>query len=215
MCRFWIVTHHQTDIIHHQDHIQWYSMKQRNGKPTANSTPDNAMICCIISSMGPVTTIYARVGNLWTTVIMPEIWLTNLTQCTLIDRENRGMQFESGGMVDREAVWTFHMYSGFSSVLFISSLDVGLVRMLSVRVSTTSQRRWSFRMRQICRKVVIELYRSAVGLVGSYDCVRRMIVSFLVPFLLLLLYWLWQTRKSAHKEGDNVTVTRDPRLGER
>ena len=40
--------------------------------------------------------------------------------------------------------------------------------------------RWSFPVRRIRRKVAIELCRSVVGLVGSYDCVRRMIVSFLV-----------------------------------
>ena len=35
-------------------------------------------------------------------------------------------------------------------------------------------------MHRIHRKVAIELYRSVVGLMGSYDCVRRVIVSFLV-----------------------------------
>jgi len=33
---------------------------------------------------------------------------------------------------------------------------------------------------QICRKIAIELYQSVVGLMGSYDCVHGMIVSFLV-----------------------------------
>jgi hypothetical protein len=51
-----------------------------------------------------------------------------------------------------------------------------------------SQVEMVFSVRQIHRKVTIELYRSVVGLMGSYDCVRRMIVSFLVslsfPFLL-------------------------------
>jgi hypothetical protein len=42
-------------------------------------------------------------------------------------------------------------------------------------------------MRQIRRKVAIELYRSVVGLMGSYDCVRRMIVSFFVPLSLFSL----------------------------
>jgi hypothetical protein len=35
-------------------------------------------------------------------------------------------------------------------------------------------------VRRICQQVAIELYRSVVGLMGSYDCVRRIIVSFLV-----------------------------------
>ena len=72
--------------------------------------------------------------------------------------------------------------------LFFSSLDRGPVQMASAWVFTTSQWRWSFPVRQTCRKVAIELYRSVVGLMGSYDCVYRMIVSFFVslsfPFLL-------------------------------
>jgi hypothetical protein len=51
-----------------------------------------------------------------------------------------------------------------------------------------SQVEMVFPVRWIHRKVDIELYRSVVGLMGSYDCIRRMIVSFLVslsfPFLL-------------------------------
>ena len=43
-------------------------------------------------------------------------------------------------------------------------------------------------MHRIRRKVAIELYRSVLGLIGSYNCVHRMIDSFVVslsfPFLL-------------------------------
>jgi len=66
--------------------------------------------------------------------------------------------------------------------------------------------RWSFPVRRIRRKVAIELYRSVVGLMSSYDCVHRMIVSFLFPFHSFLLYWLLQPRRSAPKERDNVTA---------
>ena len=55
-----------------------------------------------------------------------------------------------------------------------------------------------------------------MGLMGSYDCVRRMIVSFLVSLSFVsLTYWLWQPRRSAPEEGDNVTATRDPKPGKR
>jgi hypothetical protein len=40
--------------------------------------------------------------------------------------------------------------------------------------------RWIFPVRLIRRKAAFELYRSVVGLMGSYNCVPRMIVSFLV-----------------------------------
>jgi len=60
----------------------------------------------------------------------------------------------------------------FSSILFISSLDLGPVQMASARVVTVFQWRSSFPGRQISRKVTIELYRSVVGLMGSYDCIR-------------------------------------------
>jgi len=44
----------------------------------------------------------------------------------------------------------------FSSLLFISSLDLGPVQMASARVFTTCQWRWSFPVRRIRRKVAIE-----------------------------------------------------------
>jgi len=79
------------------------------------------------------------------------------------------------------------MFSCFS-LLFFSSLDFGQVQMASARVFTTSQWMPGVPVRRIHRQVTIELYRSVVGLEGSYDCVRRMIVSFFVslsfPFLL-------------------------------
>jgi len=51
---------------------------------------------------------------------------------------------------------------------------------------------------------------------GSYDCVCRMIDSFFVSLSFVsLIYWLWQSRRSAPREGDNVTATRDPRPGKR
>jgi len=63
-----------------------------------------------------------------------------------------------------------------------------------------------FQVRHIRRKVVIELYRSLVRLMGSYDRVHRMIVSFLFLFPSILIYWLWQPRRSAPEERDNVTA---------
>jgi len=87
---------------------------------------------------------------------------------------------ETGSLLD---VFLF-----LSSLLFFSSLDHGPVQMASAWVFTTSQWRWSFPVHRIRRKVAIELYRSVVGPMGSYDCVRRMIVSIFVslsfPFLL-------------------------------
>jgi hypothetical protein len=39
---------------------------------------------------------------------------------------------------------------------------------------------WIFPVRHIRRNVAFELYRLVVGLMGSYNCLHRMIVSFLV-----------------------------------
>jgi len=84
----------------------------------------------------------------------------------------------------QDHIWMFSCFS----LLFFSSLDLGPVQMASAWVLTTRQWRWSFPVHRIRRKVAIELYRSVVGLMGSYNCVRRMIVSFFVslsfPFLL-------------------------------
>jgi len=73
----------------------------------------------------------------------------------------------------------------FFSLLFFSSLELGPVQMVSAEVFTTCQSRWSFPVRRIRQKVAIELYGSVVGLMGSYDSVCRMVVSFMVPFPLL------------------------------
>jgi len=88
-------------------------------------------------------------------------------------------KWRCGGYGSSSAV-SFCSFDSFSSLLFISSLDLGPVQMASAWVFTTYHWRWSFPVRRIRRKVAIELYRSVVGLMGSYDCVRRVIVSFLV-----------------------------------
>jgi len=41
---------------------------------------------------------------------------------------------------------------------------------------------WIFPVHRIRRKDAIELYRSVVRLMGSYDCVRRKIVPFFISF---------------------------------
>jgi len=72
-------------------------------------------------------------------------------------------------------------------------------------------------MRQIRRVVAAELYRSVVGLIGLYDCVPRIIVSFLVSFSFAFLSFslvrYMDPRRSAPKEGDNVTAAPDPGPG--
>ena len=155
-------------------------MKQRIWKSTTYLTPGDTIGSCIISSNGRVITIYAQLGNRRTTFKTPDIWLKNFTENTLIACGNRGMEFESGATEDTQAVWMFPLYSWFSSLLIISSLDFGPVQMASAQVFITCQRWCSFPIRRISQNVAIELYRSVVGLMGSYNCIRRIIVSFLV-----------------------------------
>jgi len=54
---------------------------------------------------------------------------------------------------------------------------------------------------------------------GSYGFVRLRTEDdcFIPRFLsfVSLIYWLWQPRRSAPREGDNVMATRDPRPGKR
>ena len=66
----------------------------------------------------------------------------------------------------------------FSAVYF--SVDLNPVQMASAWVFTICKLRWSFPVHRICWKVTIELYWSVVGLMGGYNCVCRMIVSFFV-----------------------------------
>jgi len=66
-------------------------------------------------------------------------------------------------------------------------------------------------MRQIHRKVTIELYQSVAGLIISYEYVRgrnaKCFLSF--PFLSFSLVRVLQPRRSAPQERDNVTAARD------
>jgi len=66
-----------------------------------------------------------------------------------------------------------------SSLLCISALDKW-GRHGFLPPSESVKLRWILPVRRIRRKVAIELYRSVVGLIGSSDSVRRMIVSFFV-----------------------------------
>jgi len=81
---------------------------------------------------------------------------------------------------------------------------------------STDQWRWSFPVRMTRRKVAIEQNWSVVRPVVSYDSLPWVIVSFFVSLSISsVIYWLWQPRRSAPKEGDNVTATRDPGRGKR
>jgi hypothetical protein len=88
------------------------------------------------------------------------------------------IQFGSGDMEDGMTFGCF-LVSLFSSLLCISA-RYKWRRHGFLPPSESVKWRWIFPVRQIRRKVAIELYRSVVGLMGSYDCVRRMIVSFFV-----------------------------------
>jgi len=99
------------------------------------------------------------------------------------------------------------MFSCFS-LLFFSSLDLGPVQMASARVFTTSQWKCSFPVRRIRRKVAIELYQSVAGLMISYRYVRGRNARCFLPFPFLVSCTVMQPRRSAPKEGDNVTATR-------
>ena len=108
---------------------------------------------------------------------------------------------------------SFCSFVSFSSLLFL--LDYGPVQMASAWVFTACQWRWSFPVRRIRRKVAIERADQLWDLwVRTIAYVGWLFYS-LIPFTSLLLYWRWQPRRSAPKEGDNVTATRDPRPGKR
>jgi len=115
------------------------------------------------------------------------------------------VEFGSGDMEDGITFGRF-LVSLFSSSLLWISARYKWRRHGFLPPSESIKWRWIFPVRRIRRKVAIELYRSVVGLMGSYDCVRRMIVSFFVSLSSFLLYWLWQPRRSAPKERDNVTA---------
>jgi hypothetical protein len=73
----------------------------------------------------------------------------------------------------------------------------------------TAKWRWSFPVRRIRRMVAIELYHSVAGLMISYEYVRSRNEQCFLPFPFLFSYTVMQPRRSAPKEGDNVTATCD------
>jgi hypothetical protein len=76
----------------------------------------------------------------------------------------------------------------FSSSLLWISAQYKWRRHGFLQPSESIKWRWIFPVRQIGRKVAIELSPSIVGLMGSYDCVRRMIVSYFCFSFLLFSY---------------------------
>jgi len=103
----------------------------------------------------------------------------------------------------------------FCSHLFLCAWSLGLVLITSVWVFTSCQFMWRHPKHWIWRKVTFDMYGSVVQRVGSYDCVRQMVVWLLriIPFNFFLLYCLWQPRRSAPMERDDIMVTRDPWQG--
>jgi hypothetical protein len=82
--------------------------------------------------------------------------------------------------------WLF-LVSLFSPSLLWISAQYKWHRHRFLPPSESIKWRWILPVRQIPPKVAIELYRSVVGLMGSYDCVCRMIVSFFVSLLFFSL----------------------------
>jgi len=86
------------------------------------------------------------------------------------------MKWRSGG---RDHFWMFLVSLFSPSLLWISARYKW--RQHGFKPPSESiKRRWNFPLSHIRRKVVFELYQSVVRLMGSYDCVRKIIVSFFV-----------------------------------
>jgi hypothetical protein len=80
----------------------------------------------------------------------------------------------------------FWMFSSFSSLLIFYSLDLSPVQMTSALVFSTLQRRWSFAVHRIRRKIAVDVYQLVVALIVSYDCICWMIVFECVSLTPLL-----------------------------
>jgi len=121
------------------------------------------------------------------------------------------------GTRDRRKVINWAFLSSVSSFLCsspecVTSLDLGRVYMASARVSPPpdlSQWEVEFPRAPDPPKGHPERYRSVAGLLSLYEYVRGMIVQCF-PFLSFSLIRFMQPRRSAPKEGDNVTAARNP-----
>ena len=121
---------------------------------------------------------------------------TTLMILTMSDAEIYGLrewmvggvrvQFGSGDMEDGITLGCFLVSLSSSSLLWISA-RYKWRRHGFLPPSESVKGRWIFPVRRICRMVAIKLYQSVVGLMGSYDCVRRMIVAFFVSLSIFSL----------------------------
>jgi len=96
------------------------------------------------------------------------------------------VQFGSGDMEDPITFGCFLVSLSSSSLLWISARYKWRAHGF-LPPSESVNWRWIFPVCRIRRKVAIELYRSVVGLMGSYDWVRRMIVAFFVSLSIFSL----------------------------
>ena len=117
-------------------------------------------------------------------------------------------------MEDTEAVWTFHC-----TCFFISCSSL-LIRfrpgiMTSARVLPPTNGGGVSPCAESAQRspLTVPIGSGTYGFVRLRtwdDCFIPCFLSFVS-----LIYWLRQPRRSAPREGDNVTATRDPRPGKR
>jgi len=114
---------------------------------------------------------------------------TTLMIATMTDAEIYGLrEWRVGGVLVQFG--SGDMEDGITFRCFLGSLSSSTLHWISawykwrrhgfLPPSESVKGRWIFPVGRIRRKVAIELYRSVVGLLSSYDCVCRMIVSFFV-----------------------------------
>jgi len=161
----------------------------------------------------PVTTTYAPAGSQRNRLKTPEIWLRRFNESVWIGHQSSSIESGAGGTEDTEAVGTFHWTVFLHFPLF--SFD-----WMSAQYKWCRRGLFKLPIEQEFHRAPIPpkgphyACRSVMGPMGLYDCVCKMIVSYFVSLShYSLIYWFFQPRRSAPREGDYVTATRDPRPG--
>jgi len=182
-------------------------MNHRNRKSTSYSTAGEAIGSCIISSNGPFRTWSTRAGTGSPAWKCPG---TDWRSTARILWSNTGIGvWNSGVQVKMTRMQFGHFICALVFLLFSSD-------------SISAWYKWhQYGIYHLPMEV--EFHRvpnppngghwdvpMGCWTMALYQCICGVIVSFLVSlFFFSLIYWLWQSRRSVPREGDNLMATCD------
>jgi len=214
MSRFSLVTHRQSEVSKLQKHTQWNRGNRGMGSRPHTRLQAELSEAGLSYPMGRLKPHTHRLGAGGTPWKRPRSgW-----------RVSQGASGSAEGVGEYSPGWRYggHGSSLGISLHFVSSFAFRLFDCISAWYQCRRNGFYHLPMEVEfpCAPNQVKgshwVYNSVVGVMGVYDCVERMIVSFWISLSFVsLIYWLVQSRRSVPRERDNVTATPEPRPGKR